>query len=32
MVPAKGCKRAFKMLHEAHPGIARIKSLARGYV
>ena len=32
VVPAKGRKRALEMFHEAHPGIARMKSLAHGYV
>lgn len=32
VVPVKGRKRALEMLHEAHPGIARMKSFARGYV
>ena len=32
VVPPKGKARVLKMLHEAHPGISRIKGLARGYV
>ena len=32
MVPAKGRQRAMEMLHEAHPGAARMKALARGYL
>ena len=32
VVPVKGRKRALDLLHEAHPGMARMKSLARGYV
>ena len=30
--PMRGRKRVLEMLHESHPGIAPIKSLARGYV
>ena len=32
VVPKRGRKRAFDLLHEAHPGIVRMKSLARGYM
>ena len=32
VVPRKGRKSALQMLHEAHPGVARMKSLARGYI
>ena len=32
VVPSKGRNQILQMLHEAHPGIARMKSLARGYV
>ena len=32
VVPEKGRKRALDLLHEAHPGMARMKSLARGYM
>jgi transposase InsO family protein len=32
VVPEKGRKRALDLLHEAHPGIVRMKSLARGYM
>jgi len=32
VVPEKGRKRALNLLHEAHPGMARMKSLARGYM
>lgn len=32
IVPLKGRKQALKILHEAHPGIVRMKALARGYV
>lgn len=32
IVPSQGWRRALEMLHEAHPGIVRMKSLARGYV
>ena len=32
IVPTKGRRRALEMLHEAHPGIVRMKSLARGYM
>ena len=32
IVPQKGRPRVLKMLHEAHPGISRMKGLARGYV
>jgi len=32
VIPKKGRERAIQMLHEAHPGIARMKSLARSYM
>ena len=32
VVPSKGRKRVSDMLHEAHPGIVRMKALARSYV
>ena len=32
IIPIKGRRRALDMLHEAHPGIVRMKSLARGYM
>ena len=32
VVPSKGRSQILQMLHEAHPGIAHMKSLARGYV
>ena len=32
VVPSKGRDLALQMLHEAHPGMARMKSLARSYV
>ena len=32
VIPSKGRNQVLRMLHEAHPGIARMKSLARGYV
>ena len=32
IVSSKGRSQVLRMLHEAHPGIARMKSLARGYV
>ena len=32
VVPSQGRKRALDLLHEAHPGIVRMKSLARGYI
>ena len=32
VVPQKGRARVLRMLHEAHPGIAHMKGLARGYV
>ena len=32
IVPEKGRKRVIQMLHQAHPGVSRMKSLARGYV
>ena len=32
IVHHKGRSKFLQMLHEAHPGIARMKSLARGYV
>ena len=31
VVPGKGREQAY-MLHEAHPGVARMKSLARSYI
>ena len=31
-MPMRGRKRVLEMLHESHPGIARMKALARGYV
>ena len=31
-MPGKGRKRALELLHVAHPGIVRMKSLARGYM
>ena len=31
-MPQKGRPRVLKMLHEAYPGISRMKGLARGYV
>ena len=31
VIPVKGRERVMEMLHEAHPGIARMKSLARSY-
>lgn len=31
-MPSRGRKRVLVMLHEAHPGMARMKSLARGFV
>ena len=32
VVPKRGRDRALQMLHEAHPGIVRMKSLARSYI
>ena len=32
VIPKKGRERAIQMLHEAHPGIGRMKSLARSYM
>ena len=32
VIPEKGRARVVRMLHEAHPGIVRMKNLARGYV
>ena len=32
VVPSKGRSQVVKMLHEAHPGIVRMKRLARSYV
>ena len=32
VVPEKGRKRVIAMLHQAHPGISRMKSLSRCYV
>ena len=32
VIPCKGRKRALEILHESHPGIVRMKSLARGYM
>ena len=32
VVPQKGRERALEMLHEAHPGMARMKALARSYM
>ena len=32
VVPPKGRSQIVKILHEAHPGIARMKGFARGYV
>ena len=32
IVPPKGCEMIVKELHESHPGISRMKSLARRYV
>ena len=32
VVPVKGRERVIGMLHQAHPGISRMKSLARSYV
>ena len=32
VVPTQGRERTLEMLHEAHPGIVRMKSLARSYV
>ena len=32
VVPEKGWSRVLEVLHEAHPGIARMKLFSRGYV
>ena len=32
VVPTKGRKRALDMLHETHPGMVRLKALARAYL
>ena len=32
VVPTKGRRQALNLLHEAHPGIVRMKSLARAYL
>ena len=32
VVPGKGRKRALSLLHDSHPGIVHMKSLARGYL
>ena len=32
VVPPRGRKQALQMLHESHPGIARMKALARSYM
>ena len=32
MVPAKAREAVMDMLHEGHPGISRMKSIARGFV
>ena len=32
VVPPRGRTRALKMLHESHPGMARMKALARSYM
>ena len=32
MVPLQGCKLIVRELHISHPGVSRMKSLARGYV
>ena len=32
VVPIQGRKSTLEMLHEAHPGIVKMKALARGYV
>ena len=32
VVPPRGRKRALQMLHESHPGMVRMKALARSYV
>ena len=32
MVPPRGKKQALKMLHESHPGMARMKALARSHM
>ena len=32
IVPEKGRKQALELLHVAHPGIVRMKSLARAYM
>ena len=31
-MPEKGRQRVIQMLHQAHPGVSRMKSLARCYV
>ena len=32
VIPCKGKKRALEILHESHPGVVHMKSLARGYM
>ena len=32
VVPTKGRRRILELVHESHPGISRMKSLARGFV
>ena len=32
VIPPRGRERALKLLHEAHPGIVRMKALARGFM
>ena len=32
VVPQAGCKRVMEQLHDGHPGISRMKSLARSFV
>ena len=32
VVPRKGRAQALQMLHDAHPGMSRMKSLARSYL
>ena len=32
VIPERGRKRALRMLHEAHPGVVRMKRFARGYM
>ena len=32
VVPNRGRKKALELLHDMHPGIVRMKSLARGYM